>query len=287
KLCHKFMFLSKYGLLIVAFWGMLLLSCTSHRHADPMTFWDRFDFTKIDIRKNEFSLEKLLVDFILSLDDVSSEEAAKALIHTMDAAKETPLAFQFFKDKFYERLYDPKSTLRNDAYYGVVLDYLISSDMSSEADRSKYKALLALVQRNLPGVEANNFSFERSTGEKGDLHSLKGAYKLVFFYAPLCKACKSTMPDLKAIHRLVQRTKKSKMTLLTVCATGRESDWLSYEAELPAEWINGYNKEDEIIRNGLYDLKAFPTFYLIDENNKVLLKDADMERLVGYIGSLS
>lgn len=281
------MFLSKYGVLIAAFWGMLLLSCTAHRQTDPMTFWERYDFTKIDIRKNEFGLERLLVDFILALDDLPAEEAAQAIVRTMDIAKKTPLAFQFFTDKFYERLYDPKSTLRNDTYYSVVLNYLISSDGISETDRAKYKTHLALVQRNLPGVEANNFSFQRATGEVGDLHSLRGAYKLIVFYAPLCKACKSTMPDLKAIHRLVQRTKKSKVTLLTVCATGRESDWLHYQAELPEEWINGYNKEDEIIRNGLYDLKAFPTFYLIDKDNKVLLKDADMERLVGYIGSLS
>lgn len=265
---------------------MSLLSCNNGKRTRAITFWDGFDFDKIDLPKNKAGIDRLLVDFIVLLDHTEPLEVSTAIGKALDQAKKNPLAFQFFVERLDYRLYNPTSALRNDFYYKDVLNYLIAADEVSEKDKVKYSARLALVEKNLPGLQANNFSFQERTGKKIDLHSLKGNYKLVLFYDPLCNVGNAILPNLKLIDKLIQRTKRSKVTLLAVCAIGEENDWVNYQSELPENWINGYDREN-IIRKGLYDLKAFPTIYLIDENNKVLLKDADMEQLVSYIGGMS
>lgn len=251
------------------------------------TFWSDFDFKNIDLNSQRNQLENHLVDFVIFLDAIPSDDVTPAVYNTLDKAKDDKQVFGFFKEKFYTLLYDPNSILRNDFYYSKVLHYLISSDQVIEAEKIKYRTLLALVRQNLPGAVANNFNFKKPNGEQGNLHEVKGAYKLVVFYDPLCSVCNAVMTDLKTVDNLVQRTKESKVTFLTVCAVGNENEWFNYQKGLPEDWINGYNEEEEIIRNGLYDLKAFPTFYLIGEDNRVLLKDVDMERLVGYINDLT
>lgn len=307
SLCNRRMYWPNFFLVIGVIGGLSLLSCdnqsfngrkamaqhdntgvnTGKGESVAAKFWNGFDFDHVDLKNNEEEVTELIVDFIILLDDIPLEEVTPAIYGMLDQAKNSPLAFKFFVEKLYDRLYDPNSILRNDFYYSKVLNYLISSDKVDEIDKVKYRTHLTLVRQNLPGAVANNFNFQQSTGEQGDLHNVKGAYKLVVFYDPSCNVCKAQMIDLKAIDNLVQRTKESKVTMLTVCAVGEKEDWLEYEAELPPDWINGYNSEEEIIRKGLYDLKAFPTFYLIGENNRVLLKDVNVERIVGYISSLT
>lgn len=249
-----------------------------------LKFWDDFESEKVNLEMESDKVESRLVDFIIHLDELSSDEVTPAINRALDKVKGSPLVFQFFVEKLNERLYNPNSVLRNDFYYSKVLNYLISSEMVKEIDKIKYRSKLTLVRQNLPGAVANNFDFIQSNGEKGDLHSVKGAYKIVVFYDPFCNNCKVAMLDLMAIDELLRRTKETKITILTLCAVGEKADWLQYEAELPEGWINGYNAKEEIIRESLYDLKAFPTFYLIGKDNRVLLKDVELDRLVKYIG---
>jgi hypothetical protein len=51
----------------------------------------------------------------------------------------------------------------------------------------------------------------------------------------------------------------------------REKKW----ADIPAEWINGCDKNAIVTDRQLYDLKAIPTIYLLDRNKTVILKDVD------------
>ena len=37
------------------------------------------------------------------------------------------------------------------------------------------------------------------------------------------------------------------------------------------DWIHGYDKGMEIMRKRLYDIKAFPTLYLLDSDKNVIL----------------
>lgn len=306
--CNRGIYWPCFFLAMGIIWVLILVSCDGQNFSDRKDvmqnskpevnrssdvvllankFWEAYDFEAIDVEMNGEELRGNIVDYIILLDDLSLEEVTPAINRMLDQAKNNPVAFQFFIETLYDKLYNPNSILRNDFYYSKVLNYLISSDKVGEIDKVKYKTNLTLVRQNLPGAVANNFNFQQSTGGQDNLHNVKGAYKLLVFYDPSCNVCKEQMIDLKAVDNLVQRTKENKVTILTICAVGSEENWLEYAAELPSDWINGYNSEEEIIRSGLYDLKAFPTFYLIGENNRVLLKDASLERIVGYITSLA
>ena len=49
--------------------------------------------------------------------------------------------------------------------------------------------------------------------------------------------------------------------------------WRKHRKEVPAEWINGYDAGLAMRREELYDLRAIPSLYLLDEQKRVLLKD--------------
>ena len=53
--------------------------------------------------------------------------------------------------------------------------------------------------------------------------------------------------------------------------------------KMPANWINGFDSNQKIANEELYDLKAMPTLYLLDKGKKVLLKDADLDEILLFL----
>lgn len=55
--------------------------------------------------------------------------------------------------------------------------------------------------------------------------------------------------------------------------------WRKHLPDNPQLWINGRDDKEYIWTNKIYDLRAIPTMYLLDENKKVLLKDASERQI--------
>ena len=52
------------------------------------------------------------------------------------------------------------------------------------------------------------------------------------------------------------------------------------KAHYPSAWLSVY--APEIDRQDLYDIKALPTLYLLDTQKRVVLKDAQIDKVVSY-----
>lgn len=51
-------------------------------------------------------------------------------------------------------------------------------------------------------------------------------------------------------------------------------EWHAYRKNMPASWINAYDKGSVIRETSSYDLSAIPALYLLDCDKRVLVKDA-------------
>ena len=58
--------------------------------------------------------------------------------------------------------------------------------------------------------------------------------------------------------------------------------WRQHLGDYPSQWINAYDKGMKITSQRLYDLKAIPSLYLLDENKRVLAKDVSDVREIEY-----
>jgi hypothetical protein len=74
--------------------------------------------------------------------------------------------------------------------------------------------------------------------------------------------------------------------VLAVYADGDVAEWRKAQPERPDWWIWAYDKGQVIQNKNLYDLKAIPTLYLLDEQKRVILKDPDVEALLGVLENI-
>jgi len=80
----------------------------------------------------------------------------------------------------------------------------------------------------------------------------------------------------------VQLFDQLQVQVLAIDPWGDRAKWKAYQTELSDKWINGFDSDSKVLSFNLYDLKASPTIYLLDENKKVLLKDTYLEPVIQY-----
>lgn len=258
-------------------------SMTSTADSSLLHFWDKFDMNDTAQVKNPDIGEQKLADFIGLLSTTpDSALRDKAVDGMLDKAKSNRPNFDHFI-KLYERyLYDGNSPMRNDIVYESVLRYLIKTDLLSDLEKEAYRPIYKLLLRNKAGQLAEDFSYELANGKKQKLSQTKGKYTFLMFYDPECSHCKETIHQLRDTPQLVQLFEQQQVQVLAIDPWGDRNKWKDYMPEISEKWINGFDSESKILSFNLYDLKASPTIYLLDENKRVLLKDTYLQPVIEY-----
>lgn len=105
-----------------------------------------------------------------------------------------------------------------------------------------------------------------------DLSSLKGQQTVIYFFAPWCSICKYSMPNLDKLHK---NGDLNAVAIALDYATPQRVRQFSQRLNLSMPVLLG----DHITAQN-FKVKAYPTYYVIDEHLKVV------ERSIGYSSEL-
>ena len=132
-----------------------------------------------------------------------------------------------------------------------------------------------MVQKNRVGHKATDFPYTTQAGEEGRLYQLQSRYILLFFHDPDCEECQYVKKHLENQHaHFVQKG----VLVVAVYIDDEVEAW--QKAHYPSAWLSVYTPE--IDKQDLYDIKALPTLYLLDTQKRVVLKDAQIDKVVSY-----
>ena len=137
--------------------------------------------------------------------------------------------------------------------------------------------------KNKPGNKSSDFNFTLKNGTVSSLSRIKSKLLLLYFYNPECNDCKITRDKLKQSAVISQLAQKGDLRILAVYPDPDLTLWERHYAEMPASWINVYDKGSLVQKNEIYDLKAIPTIYLLNETKTVLLRDATVAEIEKYL----
>ncbi|MFA7491981.1 MAG: DUF5106 domain-containing protein [Proteiniphilum sp.] len=252
-----------------------------------MHYWDRFDFSDRNLIRRPEITEQAFVDYINILSYVADEEVSASLIYTLRKAEVDTIMYVHFTELFEKYLYEPNSPFRNEEFYLPVLQEVVNSPLLKEEMRSRYGFQQEMAKKNRIGNSANDFTYTVSSGQSFRLYDLKSDYILLMFTNPGCSTCASVTDHLnqsKGLNDALALNSPTR-TMLTILALSPDSDlqeWNAHLPEMPRHWVYAYDKSGEIEAKKLYDIKAFPTLYLLDKDKKVVLKDTSIEMIESF-----
>ena len=246
-------------------------------------FWDHFDFADTVYIHLPDITEQTIVNFMDLIPRVPEALGDKSMqILWRKAAPHSPMLWHFWEtmSRYWK---DANSPIRNEEMF---IRLCRSIESVAEVDEGlKQRAFFArrLAEKNRVGQPSIDFTYTLASGKQGRMYGLKADYTLLFFYNPDCQTCMEIKNAMKLSSRLKELISSGKMKVLTFYAEEDVALWQSHLNELSDEWVNGYDKGQVLTNELHYDLSDIPSFYLLDKDKKVLLKDADWREVMQFL----
>lgn len=238
-------------------------------------YWDNFDFSDTTYISLPNITEQAMADYIQILPHSNKDTAYTAIKETLLKTEIDSSMNEYFLTTYKKYLYDPNSPMRNEEYYIPVLNYIIESNRTNEADRERADFKLKMILKNRVGEKAQNFTYTLASGKTSTLYNIGGEYILILFYNPDCHACAELISTIKNSSVISELLENKSLSILSFYPDSDLEIWKKHLKDIPITWINGYDKHQTVQNKKVYDLKAIPTLYLLDTNKQVILKDVD------------
>lgn len=211
-------------------------------------YWDNFNFSDTLELANKEMAEQGFVNFIDILARFDQEIAQKGIAAFTAKAYQQKTSKEKFESLIAHYYENPESPMRNDRVYALFLEDMANSPYFDETEKERIGFKLKQARKNLPGTQATNISFMQEDGKPHQLSDYRGKKVILYFYDPDCENCHNISAWLD------KQTIPAGFSLLRIVADNRLST--------------------------IYGLKAMPTIYLLDKENKVILKDCTPEQLM-------
>lgn len=237
-------------------------------------YWDRFDFSDtLFIRQTDtlHMMEAFARYTALLLDEPNNPAPIERLMRKASVSRPMLGYFAWMGEQV---LHDPNSPLRNDELYIPVLRAILDSPYYNDYERIAPAYELEMALRNRVGEAANDLEYTLASGVTRRLYDLKAEYVLLYINNPDCPMCREVHDALASSPMLAEMIEQGRLKLLALYPDEDLKAWQAHREEVPAGWINAYDRGCRLRNEGSYDLRAIPSIYLLDEEKKVLIKDS-------------
>ncbi len=202
--------------------------------------------------------EQAFVNYLYILERSDLATAKVSLEATMAEVAEHPNTMLHIADLGEKYLYNPLSEMRNDELFIPILQAITVSAEIDDIDKLRPTMLLERVKLNRIGTVAADFDFVQR-GETTAMHSVKAPHTILYFENPDCSDCTRVSQIIESDHTIGSMLDDGSLALAKT------------------------NPDIEQSVNSRYDIKALPTLYLLDEDKRVVLKDATIEKIIEYL----
>lgn len=251
-------------------------------------YWDNYNFADTLLLKSKEVTEQGFVNFIDILNRFNLDNASKGVAHKDIAQKgitrkditqkdiaqkdiarkditqkgiacftrkafSNAAAKERFENLIEHYFEDQLSPVRNDRVYLMFLEEMKNSPCFDETEKERIAFKIKTTNKNLPGDIAINFKFKDENGKEHQLSDYKDQKVILYFYDPDCENCHEVSAWLK------QQTIPADIKVLKMIADNH----ISY----------------------MYSLKNMPTIFLLDKENKVILKNCTAQELIENIST--
>jgi len=225
-----------------------------------------------------FQGPRLLLDYLYLLKQTDEKQKCVQSFVSLACKQENTFGqILYWLDQI---LYDSSSPHYNENLYSLLLEAVIVSDADSVMKLIP-RQRIEIMSKNQVGNLANDFTFVDKEELTNSLYKIEAPLLLLVFNNPDCSLCHQTEKRIAQNERLQSLLNSGKLKLLAVTPDADYEEWM--EHAYPSNWLVGYDRDKIIYSQRLYDIQRLPCLYLLDKDKRVLLKEADYDRLCNYL----
>lgn len=201
-------------------------------------------------------------------------ESAKMVDELLNKARVNPVTYHCFFDNLETVLGTLKSPYFTEEIYIAMLRNALSYDKIEKKRVSYYQQLLEIHTKNLPGTKIPDFHILWSDSTKSSIYDVQSDYILLYFQNPDCPTCSEVREKLAVNDELNRAIESGKLKVVTIYFEDDRALWDRYlRDKANPKYLHGWDYNNEINSQNLFDLRIIPYMFLLDKDKVVLKKD--------------
>ncbi len=237
-------------------------------------YWDRLDMADTTFYRRADTLEMLNAFMYYVQQYVDRDDPSPLVELVRRASTANRPSLEYFAMLTHNVLRNPNSPMRNDELFIPAMEAILASPLLDEYDRISPEHEIRMAGLNRIGQPANDFSYTTADGRTSRLYALRADFVLLFINNPGCEMCREIREAICQSPMLSEMIERRELAVLALYPDEDLAAWQAYREQIPAAWINAYDRGCRIENEELYDLQAIPSLYLLDRRKRVLVKDA-------------
>lgn len=205
----------------------------------------------------------------------------------LDRCKNTPEGYGIFFDNMERIVGSLKSPMWYEDLYLVMLRNALDYPNVGEARHIRYEKLYEIHNKNRAGSQLPDFDIKLSNDSIINIYSIESDYLLLYFQNPDCPTCSQVRTKLADMDILNSAIDRGKIKVVTIYFEKNEQLWRNYlNTSANPRYLHGWEFNNKIEGEGLFDIRIIPFMFLVDKNKKILKKDLLHNEVEPWLKSL-
>lgn len=210
------------------------------------------------------------------------------VVKALEKAQINPESHLLFFDRLERDLGFYMSDYKVEHTYIKMLQHILRTRPDLEPVRKTfYEHELKTINKNVDGTQAANFRYLTPQGDTTTLYETQSEYMLLFLHNPSCSTCREVRRRMKQFAVLDAAITGGRLKVLTIYLENDRAIWKHYlQSEAAANYLHGWNFDQSIENQDLYETRTIPYMYLLDKDKRVIRKNILVNEIEYYIRKL-
>ena len=247
-------------------------------------FFDNFAWNDPRIF-NTVVVEQKLKEYCNMIYQLDNPEYDSLVVDALNRAKANQTSYEYLFDALEHVLGSNISPYKVEHTYIAMLKDAMQYPKLDENRNRRYTRELGFIDKNHAGDTIPNFTMVLANGDTISMYDIQSEYTLLYLQHPTCPTCHQVRNRMKDFDKLNRAIASGKLKVVMVYFEDDPKVWNNYikSAEANPKYLQGWNFDQTIEDNNLFDTRTIPYMFLLDKDKVVIKKDILVNEIEPYM----
>ncbi len=213
------------------------------------------------------------------------DSTIKEVDYIVDKAKENDKVYKFVVNSLLQYYLRSQVISDENVFVHIAEKYYLTGKTPwvSKEMQEKLRKDIDIRKRSLIGSLAPDFKMKNNKGKFVNLRDIQNRHVIIYFYNTDCEICKDVTPRLMNFYRII---KDRGVDIIAVYVGKDKKTWLKYIKDNDLQFVNLWDAKNSSGFRENYNINGTPKLFLLDEDQKIVLKRITVEQLMQYFNTI-
>ena len=230
-------------------------------------------------------VEQKLKEYCNLIYQLDNPDYDTLVVAALNKAKVNQTSYEYLFDALQYVLGRIVSPYKVEHTYIAMLKDALTYPKLNEDRKRHHTRELGFINKNLAGDTIPNFVMVLANGDTTTIYDIQSEYTILYLQHPTCPTCHNVRNMMKNFPKLNQAIESGRLKVVMVYFEDDPKVWSNYinSSEANPKYVQGWNFDQAIDDNDLFDTRTIPYMFLLDKDKKVIKKDLLYNEIEPYI----